>query len=119
MPSDETFEKEKMDLAFDIRDDLETAIEANNNRIAEIMKSDPNVVKETDESVFELSVTAKESLEVLKDMNIDYDEWIEGFAENDWTIRTLKLWFFLIGEQSAWSSWPVIFDDAKFMKNAS
>ena len=98
MPSDEIFEKEKMDLAFDIRDDLETAIEANNNRIAEIMKSDPNVVKETDESVFELSVTAKESLEVLKDMNIDYDEWIEGFAENDWTIRTLKLWFFLISE---------------------
>ena len=46
---------------------------------------------------------AKESLEILKDMGIEYDDWIEASIDNEWTIRTLKIWFFFLGEQSAWA----------------
>ena len=67
------------------------------------MKSNPNIDKEADTATFELSQMAQESLEIIKDMGIDYDDWIESSSENEWTIRTLKLWFFLLGEQSAWA----------------
>ena len=83
------------------------------------MKSNPNVDKEADTATFELSQMAQESLEIIKDMGIDYDDWIESSSTNEWTIRTLKLWYSLLGEQSSWAQWPAIFDDAEFMKNAS
>ena len=38
--------------------------------------------------------------------------------DNEWTIRTLKIWFFLLGEQSARAQWPAIFNDADFMTHA-
>jgi hypothetical protein len=41
---------------------------------------------------------AKESIEIVKDMGIEYDDWMETSVDNVWTIRTLKLWFFLLGE---------------------
>ena len=61
---------------------------------------------------------AKDSLEILKDMGIEYDDWIEASVDNEWTIRTLKIWFFLLGEQSSWAQWPAIFNDAEFMQHA-
>ena len=38
---------------------------------------------------------------------------INTSVDSDWTIRTLKIWFFLVSESSnfGWSSWPQIFDD--------
>ena len=61
---------------------------------------------------------AKESLEIIKDMGIDYDDWIDASIDNEWTIRTLKIWFYLLGEKSSWAQWPAIFNDADFMTSA-
>ena len=103
IPSDEVIEKKSDDLALEIRQELETSIEKNNDRIAEIMKSHPNASEQTDAAGFEVTQMAKDSLEILKDMGIEYDDWIEASVDNEWTIRTLKIWFFLLGEQSAWA----------------
>ena len=61
---------------------------------------------------------ARESIEIVKDMGIEYDDWMETSVDNVWTIRTLKIWFFLLGEQSPWAQWQAITDDADFMKHA-
>ena len=61
---------------------------------------------------------AKESIEIVKDMMIEYEDWMETSVDNVWTIRTLKIWFSLLGEQSPWAQWPAITDDADFMKHA-
>ena len=103
MPPDSVFESKSMELAELIREDLETTIEKNNDRIADIMKTYPNAAEETDSVGFEVSQMAKESLEILKDMGIEYDDWIENSVDNEWTIRTLKIWFYFLGEQSAWA----------------
>ena len=52
MPSDETLEKGKMDLALELRQELETTIEKNNDRIAEIMKTNPEASSQTDSAPF-------------------------------------------------------------------
>ena len=65
-----------------------------------------------------MSEMAKESLEIIKDMGIDYDDWIDASIDNEWTIRTLKIWFYLLEEKSAWAQWPAIFNDADFMTHA-
>ena len=48
IPPDGVFESKTIELAELIRQDLETAIEKNNDRIADIMKNYPNAAEETD-----------------------------------------------------------------------
>ena len=62
------------------------------------MRSFPDAVDKNDTVNFELSEMAKESIEIIKDMGIEYDDWMESSVDNMWTIRTLKIWFFLLGE---------------------
>lgn len=62
-----------------------------------------------------------QGLEILQDCPIDYEDWSGSSAEEEWVIRTLKLWFFLIKDFAhihKWASWPQIFDDKAFMKKA-
>ena len=62
-----------------------------------------------------------QGLEILQDCPIDYEDWSGSSSEEEWVIRTLKLWFFLIKDFAhiyKWASWPQIFDDNAFMKKA-
>lgn len=50
--SDTEFEMKKMDLALEIRQELEASIESNNQKIAEIMEKHPNAAEENDTTGF-------------------------------------------------------------------
>jgi len=63
-----------------------------------------------------------DGIEIIEEMGIDINDWIEISAENQWSIRTLKLWFFLQKDFAAtntWASWPAILDDEAFKEMAS
>ena len=50
--SDTEFEMKKMDLALEIRQELETSIESNNQKIAQIMEKHPNAAEVNDTTGF-------------------------------------------------------------------
>jgi len=65
---------------------------------------------------------ARDGIEIIEEMGIDVNDWIESSADNEWSIRTLKLWFFLqkdFAAANAWASWPAILDDEAFKEKAS
>ena len=90
----------------------------NSEQIAEIMKKHPDAESKSDQAAFELNDIAKDGIDIVKDIQIEYDDWIEASVDSEWTIRTLKLWFFMLKDKNAWSQWPAIFNDAEFMTKA-
>ena len=58
LPSDDTIEDHIEEYAREIRCELETAIDQNNNRIAAIMRSFPDAVDKNDTNKFELTEMA-------------------------------------------------------------
>ena len=52
----------------------------------------------------------------MKEVDFDIDEWIESSEDNDWVIRTLKIWFIFQKDYQklAWCNWPLIEDDGMF-----
>ena len=63
----------------------------------------------------------KDGIEIIEEMGIDFGDWVETSVTSEWSIRTLKLWFFLQKDFSAsndWAQWPKIFDDEAFMEQA-
>ena len=90
----------------------------NSEQIAEIMKKHPDAESKSDQAAFELNDIAKDGIDIVKDIQIEYDDWIEASVDSEWTIRTLKLWFFMLKDKNAWSQWPAIFNDATFMAKA-
>lgn len=72
-------------------------------------------------SNFELSQMTKDGIEIIEEMGIDFNDWVESSVDSEWTIRTLKLWFFLQKDFVAaneWAAWPNLFDDSAFMEKA-
>ena len=118
MPSDEKISAQCEDLALEIRQDLEAAIASNNNNLQALLKKYPNAAQESDKTPFEIGDIAKDGIDIVKDIEIEYDDWIEQSEESEWTIRTLKLWFFMqkgFADSNPWAQWPQIFDDKSFM----
>lgn len=63
----------------------------------------------------------KDGIEIIEEMGIDYQDWIESSVDSEWTIRTLKLWYFLqkdFSVENDWAAWPNLFDDSVFMGKA-
>jgi len=63
----------------------------------------------------------KDGIEIIEEMGIDFNDWVESSVDSEWSIRTLKLWFFLQKDFSAandWAAWPNLFDDSTFMEKA-
>lgn len=70
---------------------------------------------------FQLSQMTKDGIEIIEEMGIEYNDWVESSVDSEWTIRTLKLWFFLqkdFAKSNDWASWPKLFDDSSFMEAA-
>ena len=64
---------------------------------------------------------SRDGIEIIEEMGIDVNDWIESSADNEWSIRTLKIWFFLQKDFAAthdWASWPAIMDDDVFKPKA-
>lgn len=64
-------------------------------------------------------------MQILEDIPCDFQDWVDTEEENEWVIRTLKLFFFSQKKFSMinkWARWPEIFhtkDDAFFKKASS
>jgi len=70
---------------------------------------------------FELGQMSRDGIEIIEEMGIDVNDWIESSADNEWSIRTLKIWFFLQKDFAAsneWASWPLILNDETFKNSA-
>lgn len=52
---------------------------------------------------FELNAMAKDGIDIIQEVGIEYQDWVESSVDSDWTIRTLKLWFFLLSETQSMS----------------
>jgi hypothetical protein len=64
---------------------------------------------------------APETAKILSEIPIDFEDWMSSVDE-EWVIRTLKIWFFMLKDFSivhGWAKWPEIFDDKAFMKKAT
>lgn len=51
-------------------------------------------------------------MQILEDIPCDFSDWQDSENENDWVIRTLKLFFFCqpaYVKQNVWVQWPRIF----------
>jgi hypothetical protein len=59
-------------------------------------------------------------LEILEDAPLDIEEWIEEQKENEWVIRTVKLWFTLHSSYNKqdFVQFPAILDDQAFFAKA-
>jgi hypothetical protein len=108
-------------MGLELRQDLEDTIAKNNDNINSIMKAYPNAADPKELTPFELSEIAKDGIDIVKDIQIEYEDWIETSVDSEWTIRTLKLWFFMLrgfADKNAWAQWPQIFNDKAFMTKA-
>lgn len=75
----------------------------------------------TEGEKFQVSQMSKDGIEIIEEMGIDFEDWVESSVDSKWTIRTLKLWFHLqkdFTSANAWAAWPAIFDDSAFMTAA-
>ena len=109
------------EIGLELRSELESALSKNNDTINDIMKKFPNAAGPSDQPAFELSDIGKDGIDIVKDIQIEYDDWTETSLESVWTIRTLKLWFFLIKgfpQANTWAQWPMIYNDKAFMDKA-
>lgn len=109
------------EIGLELRQELEAAIAVNNDNINDIMKKFPLAADQSDQPAFELGDIAKDGIDIVKDIQIEYEDWIEASVDAEWTIRTLKLWFFMLKgfpEKNAWAQWPQIFHDKAFMDKA-
>lgn len=78
-------------------------MEKNSAQINDILKKYPGAAGESDQGAFELGDIAKDGIDIVKDIQIEYDDWIEASVDSEWTIRTLKLWFFMLQDNN--NSW--------------
>lgn len=63
----------------------------------------------------------KDGIEIIEEMGIDFEDWVDSSVDSEWSIRTLKIWYFLqkdFAKTHEWASWPLIFDDSAFMEKA-
>jgi hypothetical protein len=105
----------------DLNDEIEIAITKNNSKIQQILAAFPNAESEEEKVPFEVTSICSQGLEILQDCPIDFEDWSSASADEEWVIRTLKLWFFCIKDFAVvhqWASWPQILDDTAFIKKA-
>ena len=66
----------------------------NTARHDKLMKDYPNAAN-MHSTAFALSKYTEKGLDICKTYKPDYHDWIKESVDNLWTIRTLKLWYFL------------------------
>lgn len=121
LPSEGRVKSEGGEMAQEMLIELELKMKENQDKIDETKKSFPDAEGETIETDFALTSMTTQGLEILQDIPVDYDDWVETAIDETWVIRTLKLWFFMQKNFSIvhkWASWPDIFNDTSFMKKA-
>ena len=73
-----------------------TELMNNEEEIAKLRTTNPEAEnQEVTNSNFALQKRSLNSLEVLNDTDFDAEEWLSSHSDNQWVIRTLKLWFTL------------------------
>ena len=99
-----------------------TSLQTIDVSILEIKNKFPDAASSAASSeTFQLSQMTKDGIEIIEEMGIEYNDWIESSVDSEWSIRTLKLWFFLQKDYAKthdWASWPQLFDDSAFMEKA-
>lgn len=80
----------------DLNDEIEIAITKNNSKIQQILAAFPDAESEEEKVPFEVTSICSQGLEILQDCPIDFEDWSSASADEEWVIRTLKLWFFCI-----------------------
>ena len=81
----------------------------------------PNVENEPVETEsFLITDKTSQTLQVMKEVDFDIEEWIESSEDSEWVIKTLKLWFIFQKEFADvhWCSWPYIEEDVLFWNKA-
>ena len=113
---DDTIEANGAAIMQELADELEIAITKATAKIKTLSNAEPDA-----EDAFKLSEICSQGLEILQDCPIEFEDWSENSAEQEWVIRTLKIWFFMIKDFAVihkWASWPAILDDQAFIKKA-
>jgi hypothetical protein len=94
---------------------LEELVEAkkkNDDELAQLCKKHPSCTSDEKLAPFVLRDTVVSSLQILEDIPCDFSDWQDTESENEWVIRTLKLFFFCqpaFVKQNVWAQWPRIF----------
>ena len=87
-----------------------TSLQTIDVSILEIKNKFPDAASSAASSeTFQLSQMTKDGIEIIEEMGIEYNDWIESSVDSEWSIRTLKLWFFLQKDYAKthdWASWP-------------
>lgn len=113
---------EGMELAQELKQELTTALGTINVSITELQSKFPGTTASaTGPDAFQLSQMTKDGIEIIEELGIDFNDWVESSVDSEWSIRTLKLWFFLqkdFSKANSWADWPNLFDDSEFMENA-
>ena len=70
-------------MGLELRQDLEDTIAKNNDNINSIMKAYPNAADPKELTPFELSEIAKDGIDIVKDIQIEYEDWIETSVDSE------------------------------------
>lgn len=119
MIDDDTIEASGANVMEELMGELEMAITKNLAKIKKL--TGEGAEGQEDDTAWEISEICSQGLEILQDCPIDFEDWSTTSAEEEWVIRALKIWFFLIKDFALihkWASWPKILDDAAFIEKA-
>ena len=124
MVTDAQIAEDGAKIMQELCDELEIEMTKNNNKIKSINNESPTAEADSQlpNGPFELSNICNQGLEILTDCPIDFEDWSSTSMEQEWVIRTLKIWFFMIKDFAVihkWASWPLILDDSAFIKKAA
>ena len=68
----------------------------NEEEIEKLRTENPDAESQEIPSEFTLNKRTKNNLSVLEDEDFDIPDWIDTSADNDWVVKTLKIWFTLL-----------------------
>ena len=87
---------EGIDILQELRSDIQSSLGSIEASIAECQAKKPGVeASAASPEPFQLSQITKDGIEIIEEMGIDFEDWTESFADSEWSIRTLKIWYFL------------------------
>ena len=121
-PGEGAIAHEGIDYARELKQDIGIALGNICASIDGLRQSNPGIEANASSTTsFELGQMSRDGIEIIDEMGIDVNDWIESSADNEWSIRTLKIWFFLqkdFAKTNAWASWPAILNDDAFRSAA-
>ena len=116
-------QNEGYELAQELKQDLVTALQSIDGSIQALKDQHPGLNPQagSGDTAFKISQMSKDGIEIIQEIGIEYNDWEECNKDSNWTIRTLKLWFFLQKDflvANKWAAWPDLFDQSAFMDKA-